>query len=50
MALIVNRVVSLLDAGWLAYRYNRGDYDDGGLSLDLRPGVEYSSIGISYRF
>ena len=50
MALIVNRVVSLLDAGWIAYKFNRGDYDDNGLTLDFRPGVEYSSVGISYRF
>ena len=50
MALIINRVVSMLDAGWLAYRYNRGDYDDGGWTLDLRPGMESSSIGLSYRF
>ena len=50
MALIINRVVSMLDAGWIAYRYNRGDYDDNGLTLDLRPGMEYSSVGLSYRF
>ncbi len=50
MALIINRVVSMLDAGWLAYRYNRGDYDDAGWTLDLRPGMESSSIGLSYRF
>ena len=50
MALIINRVVSMLDAGWLAYRYNKGVYDDGGWTLDLRPGMESSSIGLSYRF
>jgi hypothetical protein len=50
MALIINRVVSMLDAGWLAYRYNKGVYDDGGWTLDFRPGIEYSSVGLSYRF
>jgi hypothetical protein len=50
MALIINRVVSMLDAGWIAYRYNRGDYDDRGLTLDLRPGIGQTSIGLSYRF
>jgi len=50
MALIINRVVSMLDAGWLAYRYNKGEYDDGGWTLDFRPGIGYSSVGLSYRF
>jgi hypothetical protein len=50
MALIINRVVSMLDAGWLAYRYNRGVYDDKGLTLEFRPGTERSTVGISYRF
>jgi len=50
MALIINRIVSMLDAGWLAYRYNKGEYDDDGWTLDLRPGMESSSIGLSYRF
>ena len=50
MALIINRIVSMLDAGWLAYRYNKGEYDDNGWTLDLRPGIEASAIGLSYRF
>lgn len=50
MALIINRIVSMLDAGWLAYRYNKGEYNDGGWTLDLRPGLESSSLGLSYRF
>ncbi len=50
MALILNRIVSMLDAGYLAYRYNKGEYDDGGWTLDLRPGLENTSIGLSYRF
>jgi len=50
MALIVNRVVSMLDAGYLAYRYNKGDYDDKGLTLEFRPGLEYSAVGLNYRF
>ena len=50
MALILNRVVSMLDAGYLAYRYNKGAYDENGLTLDLRPGLEYTSVGLSYRF
>lgn len=50
MALILNRIVSMLDAGYLAYRYNKGEYDDGGWTLDLRPGLENTSVGLSYRF
>jgi hypothetical protein len=50
MALIVNRVVSMLDAGWLAYRYNKGSYDDGRWTLDFRPGYGNSQIGLSCRF
>lgn len=50
MLLIINRVVSMLDAGWLAYRASRGAYDDGGWSLDLRPGLVASTVGVSYRF
>jgi hypothetical protein len=50
MALIINRVVSMLDAGYLAYKYNKGDYDDKGLTLEFRPGLEYSAVGLNYRF
>ncbi|MDD3642634.1 MAG: hypothetical protein PHQ19_04130 [Candidatus Krumholzibacteria bacterium] len=50
MLLIINRVVSMLDAGWLAYRASRGAYDEGGWSLDLRPGLVAPTVGVSYRF
>lgn len=50
MLLIVNRVVSMLDAGWLAYRASHGAYDDVGWSLDLRPGLVAPTVGVSYRF
>lgn len=50
MLLIVNRVVSMIDAGWLAYKMNKGEKDDGGISLDLEPGLTSTMIGISYRF
>ena len=50
MLLIVNRVISAIDAGWLAYRLNRGDIDSGGWSLDLQPDAVTPTIGISYRF
>jgi len=50
MMLIINRVVSMLDAGWLAYQASRGAYDDGGWSLDLRPGLVAPTVGVSYRF
>lgn len=50
MLLIVNRVASMIDAGWLAYKAGRGDYDGGGWSLDIEPGTMSSSLGISYRF
>jgi hypothetical protein len=50
MALVINRIVSMLDAGWLAYQYNKGEYDDDGWTLEFKPGTEYSSMGLSYRF
>jgi hypothetical protein len=50
MLLIINRVVSMIDAGWLAYRANRGITDEEGWSLDLRPGIVAPKIGLSYRF
>jgi len=36
MALIVNRVVSVVDTGWLAYRMSRGGNPEDGWSLRLR--------------
>jgi hypothetical protein len=50
MALIINRVVSMIDAGYMAYRFNKGDFDDKGLTLEFRPGFETTNIGLSYRF
>jgi hypothetical protein len=50
MLLIVNRVVSMIDAGWLAYKANKGETDEAGWSLDLGPGLVSPRIGLSYRF
>jgi len=50
MLLIVNRVVSMVDAGMLAYRASRGERDAGGWSLDLTPGLVAPTVGVSYRF
>ena len=36
MALILNRVISMADTGWLAYRMSRGGDPDEGWSLRLR--------------
>jgi hypothetical protein len=50
MLLIVNRVLSMVDAGWLAYRMGRGEVKEEGLSLDLHPGRVYPSVAIRYKF
>ncbi|HSG26927.1 MAG TPA: hypothetical protein VLA34_00505, partial [Candidatus Krumholzibacterium sp.] len=50
MGAIINRVVSMIDAAWLAYAANRGTPDIGGVTLDIVPGMEKSTIGLSYRF
>ena len=50
MYLLVNRVVSMIDAGWLAYRMNRGDNINKGWSIDIKS-VRYSpALIIGYRF
>ena len=48
MLLIVNRVVSMLDAGLLAYRM--GEDDAEGWSLELKPGREAPILNLCYRF
>ncbi len=50
MLLIVNRVLSMIDAGWLAYRMGRGESNEEGLSLDLGSGGMYPTVAIRYRF
>ncbi|MBN2071449.1 MAG: hypothetical protein JW814_08330 [Candidatus Krumholzibacteriota bacterium] len=50
MMLIVNRVVSMIDALWLAHRMNNDSLDDGGWSIDLSPDAVTPTVGISYRF
>lgn len=48
MLLIVNRVVSMIDAGLLAYRL--GEDDAEGWSLELEPGREAPVVNLCYRF
>jgi hypothetical protein len=50
MGLIVSRVVSMLDTGWLAYRISRGHNPDKGWSLRFKTYDEAPSLIISRRF
>jgi hypothetical protein len=50
MGLIVSRVVSMLDAGWIAYRTSRGQGGDGGWSIHRGGGGVAPSLVISRRF
>ncbi len=50
MWLLVNRVVSMVDAGWLAYRMSRGHDLDSGWSINFKS-IRYApSIEVVYRF
>ncbi|MBN1886264.1 MAG: hypothetical protein JW876_12175 [Candidatus Krumholzibacteriota bacterium] len=51
MYLIVNRVVSMVDAGWIAYRMGSGGpVERAGWDLDLDPGPEKTAVSLVYRF
>lgn len=50
MLLIVNRVVSMLDAGLLAYRMGEDDSRAEGWSIELKPGLEAPIVNLCYRF
>lgn len=50
MLLIVNRVVSMLDAGLLAYRMGGDGVEAEGWSLELKPGLEAPVLNLCYRF
>jgi hypothetical protein len=50
MLLIVNRVASMIDAGWIAYRMSKGQDPDTGWSLRLRTYDEAPCLMISRRF
>jgi len=50
MYLLVNRVVSMIDAGWLAYRMNRGDDLGKGWSIDIKSVRCSPTVIIGYRF
>jgi hypothetical protein len=50
MLLIVNRIVSMIDAGLLAYRVGEDGSDAEGWSLELRPGREAPVVNLCYRF
>jgi|GEM_PF-1545819 len=50
MALLVNRVVSILDTGWLAYRISKGNDPDKGWSLRFKTYDEAPSLVITRRF
>ena len=50
MGLLVNRVVSILDTGWLAYRISKGNDPDKGWSLRFKTYEEAPSLEIARRF
>lgn len=50
MLLIVNRVVSMIDAGLLAYRMGEDGSEDEGWSIELKPGREAPVVNLCYRF
>jgi hypothetical protein len=50
MGLLVSRVVSMLDTGWLAYRISKGQNPDKGWSLRFKTYDEVPSLIISRRF
>jgi hypothetical protein len=50
MGLIVNRVVSMLDTGWLAYRISKGQDPDKGWGLRFRTIDETPIVVINRRF
>jgi len=50
MLLIINRVLSMIDAGWLAYRMGSGADRQDGWSLNLHSNRAYPSMAIQYRF
>ncbi|MGD1048936.1 MAG: hypothetical protein ABR899_09355 [Candidatus Krumholzibacteriaceae bacterium] len=50
MGLLVSRVVSMLDTGWLAYRISKGNDPDKGWSLRFKTYDEAPSLEITRRF
>jgi hypothetical protein len=50
MGLIVNRVVSMIDTGWLAYRLSKGGNPDKGWSLRFRTFDDAPTIVVNRRF
>jgi hypothetical protein len=51
MLLIVNRIVSMVDAGLLAYRMGGGrSLEEQGWSIELEPGREVTMLNLCYRF
>ncbi|MDD4856686.1 MAG: hypothetical protein PHD74_01120 [Candidatus Krumholzibacteria bacterium] len=50
MGLLVSRVVSMLDTGWLAYRISKGQDPDRGWSLRFKTYDEAPCLVISRRF
>lgn len=50
MFLIVNRVVSMLDAAWLAYRMGTNEEPEEGWSLELKPDRSITWLNLCYRF
>ena len=50
MGLIVNRVVSMIDTGWLAYQLSKGQNPGKGWSLRFRTFNAAPTIVINRRF
>ncbi len=50
MLLMVNRVISMLDAGWLAYRMGQGEGYERSWSLEAGRGITDPRITLNYNF
>jgi len=50
MLLLVNRVASMIDAGWIAHQMSKGEDPEAGWSLRLRTYDEAPSLMVSRRF
>jgi hypothetical protein len=50
MFMIVNRILSMIDAGWSAYRMYRGEGMEKGWSIDLESSPDVSTLTFGYHF
>lgn len=50
MMLLVNRVLSMIDTAWLAYRIGRNGDEGGNWSLQFQTGSPEPALAVGYRF